>query len=245
VSKRGEIKKFKEYFISHPMPFLMKQETEIEQWRATTWATKEPETIEWINSFSDGDTFYDIGANIGIYSLYFCSLCPNGHVYSFEPSWKNCSRLYENMRLNGFSNMNPLNIAISNYVGAACFKESSTETGSSGGQIAEYLSTKMPTLIFCVDALSSILRFPNHIKIDIDGLEVLVIDGMICTISQPQVKSILVEFDTTNNDYLLHRERIIQCGFTTDNVFNKMENHSRVRRAREGIKCENIIFTRG
>jgi len=225
------------------LPFLMKQETEIEKYRAETFLTKEPETIEWIRSFSDGATFWDIGANIGIYSLYFCSLYPRGHCFAFEPSPGNCSRLFENVRLNCFGNITPFNWAVSNFIGKVVFEENSTAIGSSGGQI-KYMNDK-GVFVTSIDLLSRFLKMPNHIKIDIDGQEGSVIDGMICTISKSKVKSILVEFDTANNDYLLHRERIIQCGFTTDNVFNKMQNHSRVRRAQEGIKCENIIFTRG
>lgn len=225
-------------------PFKMMVSNEIEQFRHDTWESKEPETIEWIKSFSDSDVFYDVGANIGIYSLFFCSLYPNGYCYAFEPSNGNCSRLFENIKLNGFVNITPYNWAISNVIGRMLFEENNTEIGSSGGQIRNILHER-GVFVAPIDTLSGLLKFPNHIKIDIDGQEGTVIDGMICTISNPDVKSILVEFDTTNNDYLLHRERIIQCGFTTDNVYNKMENHSRVRRAQEGIKCENIIFTRG
>ena len=37
--------------------------------RAETFKTKEPETIEWIDSFKKNSVFWDIGANVGIYSL--------------------------------------------------------------------------------------------------------------------------------------------------------------------------------
>jgi hypothetical protein len=37
----------------------------IPEWRARTLLTKEPETIQWINSFRDNDVMWDIGANVG------------------------------------------------------------------------------------------------------------------------------------------------------------------------------------
>src|ERR1044071_9834964 len=41
-----------------------------ERWRADTYATKEPDTIAWIDQFvQEGDVLYDVGANIGLYSL--------------------------------------------------------------------------------------------------------------------------------------------------------------------------------
>ena len=41
--------------------------------RAYTFYTKEPETVDWIDKFNNGSNFIDIGANIGIYSLYAAS----------------------------------------------------------------------------------------------------------------------------------------------------------------------------
>ena len=52
--------------------------------RGTTLFTKEPITIEWIKSFKKNSIFFDIGANIGVYSLY-AALYSEVKVYSFEP----------------------------------------------------------------------------------------------------------------------------------------------------------------
>ena len=55
------------------------------QWRGRTHLTKEPETIAWIDGFNEGDVFYDIGANIGVYSLY-AAFKKKTQVFAFEPS---------------------------------------------------------------------------------------------------------------------------------------------------------------
>ena len=39
-------------------------------WRADTVLTKELDTIGWIDEFDEGSVFWDIGANVGVYSLY-------------------------------------------------------------------------------------------------------------------------------------------------------------------------------
>ena len=44
--------------------------TSIELWRARTYLTKEPETINWIDGFKKNEVFFDVGANIGLYSIY-------------------------------------------------------------------------------------------------------------------------------------------------------------------------------
>jgi FkbM family methyltransferase len=241
-------------------PFEMIQETEIEKWRYETFWTKEPETIEWIGCIYDG-TLVDIGANIGLYSLY-CAYYPS-RVIAIEPFRKNFDRLCENIKLNGFENISPINIAIGEEDCAYdYFKPVSQEIGSSGHQLIkspyqerdvidrQYFSRKIhdngeDCLVMSLDHLFSLAKmflFPiNHIKIDTDGNEYDIILGGKETLASQDLRSVLIEI----ND---HKEEIIeifkQNGFTTDNRFNTMTPHSRERRAKEGIKAENIIFTR-
>ena len=71
-----------------------------EYYRMRTFWSKEPETIAFIMNFmEDGDTFYDIGACIGQYSLLAAYLYPKSKVYSFEPHINNYKRLIENIKL--------------------------------------------------------------------------------------------------------------------------------------------------
>ena len=51
-------------------------------YRAKTFSSKEPETLNWIDTFEDGSTFYDIGANVGLYSIY-AAKSKNCNVYCF------------------------------------------------------------------------------------------------------------------------------------------------------------------
>ena len=71
-------------------------------WRVSTFSTKEPETLEWINSFHPNSVFFDIGANIGLYSIY-AAKSVNAEVYSFEPSVFNLPILAKNIYLNKLS----------------------------------------------------------------------------------------------------------------------------------------------
>ena len=49
--------------------------------------SKEPETLEWIDNFSKKEKviFWDIGSNIGLYSVYAAATIENIEVISFEP----------------------------------------------------------------------------------------------------------------------------------------------------------------
>lgn len=233
--------------------FKLSIESDVEAWRADTFFTKEPETIEWIKSFKDGDVFYDIGANIGVYSLYAGKLYPNSKIYSFEPDMKNYLRLLENISLNELDNCFPLYLAIANKGNLGVFFCKEDKAGSSGGQFGNAIDEvgkefkPVSTLPIISMSLSEfIFNFggypPNHIKIDVDGKEIPILLGMSQIFHLDNLKSFLVELNNPIPNEL--DEKIKGIGFSRDNKFNWMSPHSRERRAKEGSKAENVIFTR-
>ena len=74
----------------------------ISKWRINSLFKKEPETIEWIDSFDQSKKiiFWDIGANIGIYSVYAATKFNDIEVVSFEPSTSNLRILSRNISIN-------------------------------------------------------------------------------------------------------------------------------------------------
>src|SRR5437763_9795897 len=67
--------------------------------RAETLLTKQPATIEWINAFQPGSVFWDIGANVGVYTLY-AALRTDIHVVAIEPVAVNYFLLAANCEVN-------------------------------------------------------------------------------------------------------------------------------------------------
>ena len=230
-------------------------ESDIERYRAETFETKEPETIAWIQEFiKDRETFLDVGANIGIYSLYMAALHKETFTIAFEPFLPNLIRLEENIKLNGLENIRAFHAGFSNQTRMVNFYSPKIETGTSGGQVGttigedgkkfNYLSVQQIPC-YRMDDFFYIFKIPapNHIKIDVDGQEEQVIIGGLNCISSYYCKSVMVE---RNQGF--DRNKLVDAmgkmGFTEDNKFNKMENHSRVRREKEGILAENILFVR-
>ncbi len=72
------------------------------RWRAESFSTKEPETLEWIDQYGGHGAFFDVGANVGLYSLYYAKLYPD-QVYSFEASVFNLGLLAKNIYVNSMS----------------------------------------------------------------------------------------------------------------------------------------------
>ncbi len=168
---------------------------------------KEPDTVRWIEEFVDaGEIFYDIGANVGAYSLiaskYFLG---NLKIYAFEPSFSNYDQLCRNVILNDCKDsIFPYLIALNdrsgpvifNYkmldAGGAYHKLGDIQNGNPGGFVPAY---QQRLLGFSIDYLVSSFGFPapNHIKLDVDGAEVVVLEGAAETLKGNFVKSILVE----------------------------------------------------
>jgi FkbM family methyltransferase len=166
---------------------------------------KEPETVEWIETYlKKGDVFFDIGANIGAYSLVACAHCEGEiTIIAFEPSFSSFHQLCRNIITNKFQkSITPYQIALTKSAGLVSFNYHSLEAGSADHQLGDNASnTTEPfvytqqLLAFNMDYLIEKLGFPipNHIKLDVDGAEVDVLHGAAEMLQNNKLRSILVE----------------------------------------------------
>jgi len=172
----------------------------LELWRCRTYESKEPETLDWIDSFSEGDILFDIGANIGLYSLY--AGARGMRVLSFEPEGQNFAGLANNAMLNELERVTPYCLALADKEGFDLLYLTSTNPGDS----QHNLGAKNPIFqrecngtqgIFAstLDRLCSEHGFPipQHIKIDVDGLEDRILEGAQMVLTHPEFRSLLIE----------------------------------------------------
>jgi|APSaa5957512493_1039668.scaffolds.fasta_scaffold24217_2 FkbM family methyltransferase len=180
------------------------------RYRADTFSTKEPETLNWIEEFggptsSDSPVLFDIGANIGLYSIYHC-LLNNASAVAFEPSFFNLRQLAYNIRLNGCQEaMTVISNPLSDSTGPSPFRFGSTEEGSAlsafgvdyghdGTNIESQLAITVPGM--SLDSMYTcglVTVKPTFAKIDVDGIEHLILRGAARTFSDPSCRSILIE----------------------------------------------------
>ncbi|PLL14448.1 FkbM family methyltransferase [Tabrizicola sp. TH137] len=173
--------------------------------RADTFSTKEPEILRWIDSRGGAGTFWDIGANVGLYSLYYAKTHP-GRVVCFEPSVFNLRQLAKNISVNGLSQkIDVVPFALSDRQGFQSFRLSSeTEGGALNAFGVDYGfdGKKIASLVeyrtFGMSAdqlvsLSLIEGIPSMIKIDVDGIEHLILSGMTTVLAHPDCQSVYVE----------------------------------------------------
>jgi FkbM family methyltransferase len=181
-------------------------------WRARTLLTKEPETIEWIDGFAPGDTYWDIGANVGIYALY-AAIRRDVRVLAFEPSAGNYFLLNRNIELNGLTEvLQAFCIAFAEKTRLSALNMQNTELGgalsSFGIAVDNFGHSFTPNFRqgmvgYSVDDFIDRFNppFPNHLKIDVDGIEDRIIGGAFTTMMDPRLKSISIELDAARQDY--------------------------------------------
>jgi len=168
---------------------------------------KEPFTIQWIHSrIRAGEVLYDIGANVGVYSLVAAKKPGGGaRVFAFEASYASVASLCENILLNDLgAQITPLPIALADATAMNVFSLRDLRAGAArhalGYDPPEDGPTvyQQPVLMFALDDL--IERFqlplPAHIKLDVDGGELAVLRGAARTLTSPALRSMLVEVST-------------------------------------------------
>ena len=197
-------KKFKVIYNDKTYKFCIPNR--INYYRAQTFATKEPDTINWIKTFKEGSVFWDIGANIGLYSC-FAAKEKNIITYSFEPSVFNLYMLAKNIYENNLNNkitVIPLSLTdkmkISDFNLSILEKSGSQSTFSEiYGEDGKEFIPKLKYKTLGVNGNEMVNKFniqkPHYIKIDVDGIEFLILKGLSEILDN--VKSVLIEVNET------------------------------------------------
>jgi len=180
------------------------------RFRAQSFSDKEPETLEWIDSYGGG-TFYDIGANVGLYSIYYAKKY-SGKVYAFEPSAFNLGLLVKNISINNVTDRviiipNPLTShqQIANFLVSESQEGGASSTfGEEYGYDGQPLKVEFSyqTTGYSLDLLisvGSLPRVPSLMKIDVDGIENLILRGGINLLSNQSLRTVLIE---VNEDFI-------------------------------------------
>ncbi len=126
-----------------------------------------------------GFVIYDLGANNGIHSLLFSRLTgAGGKVFSFEPLPTNCEEIRQNAELNGFTNINIVQAAVSNQSGETVFHLGLHDKQGSLVGIGRESGTDIKVaLVSLDDFINAGNPAPDFLKIDIEGAESMALEG--------------------------------------------------------------------
>ncbi len=171
----------------------------------------------------------DIGANIGITSLYFASLNPKAKIFAFEPHPETFKRARENFGLNNFKNIQLINLGLGNRKASMRLYE--VEASNPGmNRIMNDEQLNIPYCTIEIEMLDDVLTQYNiqkvdFIKMDVEGFEHNVLMGAVKTLHSHPV--LVIELD----DSFLRENKsspgdLIHLLYSTgyNNIYNAITN---------------------
>ena len=265
ITKRSILNWFKDFFQkdSYKKISILGKEVnffipnQLTDWRIETFFTKEPETLEWIDNFEKKDKiiFWDIGANIGLYSIYSVLRNENVSTISFEPSTSNLRVLSRNISINNLENkIKILSAPLSN-------KENQFLTMNEGDFVeggalntfgenydfaGKLFDSKMKYKILGTTIKNlldnNILEIPNYIKIDVDGIEHLILEGAGKYLKDKRIKSLSIEI---NEDFKEQYNKVIEIMDQNEfKLLHKKHNDEMFNESKKFSKVFNYVFIR-
>lgn len=182
-------------------------------WLVLNTGDYEPvETAHLKKTLKPGDTFVDVGANIGWYTILAAKLVgPEGKVYAFEPEPENFKFLKRNVELNGLKNVVLEQKALSNEVGT--LKMYLHEENQGRHSIAlvhdEKRFIEVEAFPFDEYVKGKDLQI-DFMKIDTEGAEGFILDGMKETLSAQSELKLIMEFS---------EKRLAETGYEAKEIF--------------------------
>ena len=178
---------------------------------------------EFMNAFlRPGDTFVDVGANIGLFSLIAARIVgPSGQVFAFEPTPLSYSRLQENIQANRFANVRTFQLALSDQEGSLEFSKSVDGFDAWNSPAAPAMGSKIEkeqVQATTWDKFSSDHDLRGKVtmmKIDVEGWESKVLAGACESLQRPDAPLLQVEFT---------EEAALLAGSTCAELYRNLES---------------------
>jgi FkbM family methyltransferase len=163
-------------------------------------ASSERASLEFlVAAVHPGDVVYDIGANVGLYSMLLSkAVGPSGQVIAFEPDSRNAKRLNENALLNGLTNFRCFRKALgeANHSGALYLRDDDPYQSTLLAHLPpdERSSEEVVDVVAGDDfRIRMNLPIPRAVKIDVEGSELNVIRGLGTTLAKEACQFVLCE----------------------------------------------------
>jgi FkbM family methyltransferase len=197
------------------------------KWRVDTLFEKEPITVAWIAGFAASDVLVDIGANVGMYTIW-AAKTRGVTVFAFEPEAQNYALLNRNIALNDLgAQVKAYCLGLSDQAGFSELHLSGLDVGGSCHSLGERVDFKHEPMTpafsqGCVSArlddlvAAGVMPVPDYIKLDVDGIEPRIIAGARRVLSDRKVRSLLIETNQNLPDHMQMVTELESLGFRYD-----------------------------
>lgn len=198
----------------------------------------ERENLEqFLTEIKNDDVIFDIGANIGLYSCFAAQKVNRGNIYAFEPFDPNAEQLEKNLQYGQRTNVDILNIALSDVNGVKGFSSpANSKTGLRTGSISDRSQDSSSDIqVRRGDDLviEGKIEQPDVVKIDVEGAEAAVCRGLEHTLSSDRCRIVFCEIhpeghhpeSSSIKDFGMSPDELIE--FLEDIGFNIRSKHKR------------------
>jgi FkbM family methyltransferase len=179
----------------------------------------EPNELAFLTKFlQNGDTFIDVGANLGLFSILAgWKVKAAGMVYAFEPSIENFQKLKENISLNGFTNIHPFCLGISDKSETKLLHSFNAGHGALSSYSRQgredYSPVETRTISLTTFVRDEKVKKIDAIKIDVEGWELPVLIGAEEILVQHDAPLLMIEFNDSNAR---------NAGFSCQEIFDRL-----------------------
>jgi FkbM family methyltransferase len=195
----------------------------VNKYRAKSFLTKEPETLDWLDRIPAECVIWDIGANVGLYTCYAAAI-RKCRVFAFEPSVLNLELLARNIYVNDLvSQVTIVPLPLCDQLSFSTLNMSSLELGGAKSTFMQkfgydgfplLVQMQVPTIGLSMVEMVDLLKIsqPDYIKIDVDGIEHLILGAGGAVLRG--AREILVEInDEFHEQAELARKYLNEAGF--------------------------------
>ena len=179
-----------------------------------------------IEETTDGDIFYDVGANIGLYACFVAGAADGVQIYAFEPHPNNARKLRKNMNLNSVSGK-VVEAALLDRKGEFTLVIDDEVAGSGQSHIGESTigRDKVAVSTLTGDQFAIENTNPDIIKIDVEGAETAVLNGFSETLEEGGCRSIYCEIHPKKlKQYNSDVEELYRTFQSTNYKYNKFDD---------------------
>jgi FkbM family methyltransferase len=189
------------------------------------FSREKAELRDLLNESEEDDIVYDIGANTGLYTLFASKACPHGRVVSFEPYSPNTDILKKDIARNQLQNVDVAEIALSDSIGSTEFNQpDEADVGYGSSNIKPSRSQaaiKIPTTTGNQLISNGEIPPADIVKIDVEGSEPLVVNGMSSILSMSTCRIVYCEVHLPGADC---RPSIEDFGGSPKHMRNQLED---------------------
>lgn len=177
-----------------------------------------PLIIDMLDELDPDDTVLDVGAHIGYHACFAAEATPRGEVFAVEAHPLNAHEVVRNSRLNGHD-IEVQSFALSNETGVA---ELSISGADAGGSTHSLQDTSTDSISVSTHRADDVIDdTPSVIKIDVEGAEQMVLEGMPSILSDEECRVVYCELHYADGD----NTSIEDFGGSETEVYALLEDH--------------------